>query len=142
MQLCRFLLPWLLLGQIHNWLVLISSFPDTVLGSHTSFYFWTEKIHMLLTFLKWYTTKLKNCTITYIFFYYACSCITYRNFPRCSRIYKHIPCPYIVSKQALTHDKWVLNTVVLLAFPFMARSILAVGAIFTPIGWVKYNELL
>ena len=48
----------------------------------------------------------------------------------------------IESKLALTQDKLVVNTVVLEILPLTARSLLAVGAIFIPIGCVKYNALL
>ena len=47
-----------------------------------------------------------------------------------------------VSKLALTHDKLVRKTFVLLIFPLTARSILAVGATFISVGCVKYNALL
>ena len=47
-----------------------------------------------------------------------------------------------LSKLALTQDKLVVNTVVLEILPLTARSTVAVGAIFIPIGGVKYSELL
>ena len=43
----------------------------------------------------------------------------------------------IESKLALTQDKLVVNTVVLEILPLTARSLLAVGAIFIPIGCVE-----
>ena len=45
-------------------------------------------------------------------------------------------------KLAFIHDQLVVNNVVELVLPFAARSMLAVGAILTPIGCVKYNGLV
>ena len=49
---------------------------------------------------------------------------------------------HIVSKLALTDKIFVLYTAVEEILPLTARSILAVGAILTPMGCVKYNGLL
>ena len=49
---------------------------------------------------------------------------------------------HIVSKLALTDEIFVRNTVVEEILPLTARSILFVGAIFIPMGCVKYNGLL
>ena len=49
---------------------------------------------------------------------------------------------YKLTKLALTQEIFVLKTVVEEILLLTARSILAVGAILTPIGCVKYNGLL